>query len=222
VKTTVAIIFMAVLLVGISCNLDLLKTDDDAQTPTVSEIHSNLQNSELSVGEIARFWVNASDPEGGVLNYRWEKSAGEFVSTPDLDTLTWRAPLKGGDCTIKVTVGNQAKSVSVSKIIRVISSLKPVVNIISPVSGAYVVQYDDVDIEAEAFHDNGITVVKLYLNEIYIGNFSEFQPNRYKYKLTLDTAAGVAEIKVLAQATTSTINADSINVSIEGVIPGKR
>ena len=206
-----------------SCDADLFKTADEIQDPIISEIESTAEGFTLNVGDTAKFWITASDPDGRVLSYIWAKDDGEFVSTSDEPEVTWRAPFKGGDYTINVEVSNGDKQVSRSKIIRVISSEKPVVRIIKPVRNEYLVQYETLNIQVEAFHDNGISAVELFANELFVGNLTEKGGNIFKYDWIIDASAGTAIIRVLAQARSiGTQNEDSTIVRIEGVIPGKK
>ena len=137
--------------------------------------------------------------------------------------MRWRAHVKGDDYVIQVTVSNQDKSVNRSKTVTVISLDKPVVNIIYPKEQDYLVQFDTVVLEAEAFHDNGISTVELFINDSSITEVDGKSSNKYEFNWVVNTAAGEAEIKVAAKArVTSASNADSLTVNIEGVIPGKK
>jgi len=206
-----------------ACDADLFKTEDEANEPTVSEIESTAADFTLNVADTAKFWINASDPDEKSLSYQWGTNGGHFVSTNDGPEVTWRAPFQGGDYSINVEVSNGDKEVSRSKIVRVISSEKPVVRIVKPVRNEYLVQYETFDIQVEAFHDNGISVVKLFVNEIFVDNLADRGENIFDYDWIVDASAGIASIRVMAQARAiGTQNEDSTVVRIEGVIPGKK
>ncbi len=206
-----------------ACDADLFKTKDEAQEPNVSDIESTAPDFTLSVGDTARFWITASDPDGRAITYKWEKTGGEFVTTFDGPEVTWRAPLKGGDYSISIRVANDEKQVTRSKIVRIISSEKPVVRILKPVKNEYLVQYETYDIQVEVFHDNGISVAKLYVNDRFIGNLNEKSENIFEYQWQVDASSGIAQLMVLAEArSVGTLNEDSTSINIEGVIPGKK
>jgi len=206
-----------------ACDADLFKSEDETQAPNVGDIETTAADFTLSVGDTARFWVSASDPDGKALTYKWEKTGGEFVTTFDAPEVIWRAPLKGGDYSISIRVANEDKQVNKSKLVRVISSEKPVIRIIKPLNNEYLVQYGSYNVQVEAFHDNGISIVKLYVNDLFVGNLDEKTASIFYYQWYVDADAGVAQLKVLAEArSVGTLNEDSTTVKIEGVIPGKK
>jgi hypothetical protein len=105
----------------------------------------------------------------------------------------------------------------------VISLANPVVSILSPGSGAYLVQFESIEIKAEAFHDNRIAEVDFFINENLISTIGGHTSNIYVINWTNTEPAGAAEIKVRATANqTGTTGMDSVNVIIEGVVPGKK
>ena len=105
--------FFILLIILLSCDAKLFETEEEPPAPEVSEIFTSL--SEIFAGDSVKFWVNASNPGEGSLSYDWNKSAGEFLSAPDQDTVMWRAPFKGGNHTIEVNVANKDKTVKKSK-----------------------------------------------------------------------------------------------------------
>ena len=210
-------------LIHLACDPDLFKSEDEGEDPEVGDIITDKTELAVHVGDTLRCWVNASDPEGGTLQYLWENDGGEFVTTPDRDSVIWRAPLHGGDYNLQVKVSNKSKSVTRGKLIRVNSYEKPVVNIISPVNGSFLIQFNSYALITEAFHDNGISNVRIYVNGVLVGTCKEIQPSLFRLDWTADTPAGLTKLKAIAQArSTAAVNADSIYVSLEGVVPGKQ
>jgi hypothetical protein len=206
-----------------ACDADLFKTEDETEPPNVSEIESTAPGFTLNIGDTAKFWITATDPNGKPLTYKWDKNGGEFVSTSDGSEVTWRAPFRGGDYAISISVSNGDKQVAKNRIVRVISSERPVVRILKPLKNEYIVQYENYTFQVEAFHDNGISIVKLYVNDIFIGNMNVKPANIFDYQWIVDAPAGAAKIKVLAEASSvGTLNEDTVSISIEGVIPGKK
>jgi hypothetical protein len=206
-----------------SCDPKLFETEEDPLGPTVSEIFTSISNLQILVGDSAKFWVEASNPGEGSLHYDWDISSGEFLSSPDQDTIKWRAPFNGGRETIEVRVSNNDKTTVKTKDIDVISLGIPVVNIIFPKDDAYLVQYETIEMEAEAFHDNGISHVEFFVNDSSLGIIDGNTSNNYTVSWLNKTPAGDAEIKVTAVARSAgTVGSDKVFVNIEGVIPGKK
>jgi hypothetical protein len=217
-KRHLTVILYLLIFLFIACDENFFKPKDYSAEPEVGEIQSNL--SAVFVGDTVKFWVIASDPDGGILNYIWNSNGGEFITSFEEDSVLWRAPFQGGDYTVQVNVANKNKSVTKKKTVRVVSLDNPVVKILSPLDQQYLVQYETTKIEAEAFHENGILYVEFFVNDSSIEILNGKESNIYSMDWIIGNNVGATEIKVSATATTS--NADSIIVNIEGVIPGKR
>ena len=222
-RNFISVILLIPVLLIIACDENLFKPGDETSDPEVSEIKSDLSDFRIDAGGTARFWVDASDPDGGVLNFLWSSSGGDFLTSRQEDSVSWLAPLQGGDYSVQVKVSNKDKTVTRNRTITVRSLDKPIVAILSPVEGAFLVQYETVTIEADAFHDNGISTVEFFINDISIDLVDGNHTTSYSHDWVIESTAGPTEIKVEAKARiTSTISADSILVSVEGVIPGKK
>jgi len=212
------------ILIGLflACDAKLFETEEDPPAPDVSEIFTSLPHSRITAGDTAIFWVSASNPGEGSLSYNWNKSAGDFLSAPDQDTVKWRAPFQGGNQTIEVNVANNETSVKKTKVIEVVSLETPIVTIVYPKENAYLVQYETIEIEVEAFHDNGISHVEFFINDTSLGIIDGNTSNSYKKSWLNNAPAGMAEIRATAVAVSAaTEGFDKVIVNIEGVIPGK-
>jgi hypothetical protein len=206
-----------------ACDAKLFETEEEPPAPEVSKIFTSLSSSQIFAGDSAKFWVTASNPGEGNLTYNWNKSAGEFLSAPDQDTIKWRAPFQGGDQSIEVNVSNNDKTVTKSIPIEVISLNIPVVNILYPKENEYLVQYETIELKTEAFHDNGISHVEFFINDSSLGIIDGNTSNSYSKSWLNQAPAGRAEIKVTAVArSASTESFDKVVVNIEGVVPGKK
>jgi hypothetical protein len=215
-KIQLSVTLYLLIILFIACDPDLFKPKDES--PEVGNIQSSL--SEIFVGDTVKFWVIATDPDGGTLNYIWNSNGGDFITSHEEDSVMWRAPFQGGKYFVQVNVANKNKSVTKEKQVDVTSLNKPVVRILSPLDQQYLVQYETTKIEAEAFHENNILYVEFFVNDSSIKILSGKQTNIYSMDWIIGNNVGATEIKVSATATTT--NADSIIVNIEGVIPGKR
>lgn len=221
-RTSIIFIMIVITVIFIACDPDLFKTEDEVAAPEVSDIMTDLSNSRLNAGETAGFWVHASNPDGGNLSYNWNSSCGSFLTVPDVDTVQWRAPYSGGTCTISISVSNQEKTTSRSRIIEVVSLDTPSVSITSPAPNSYLVQYNPVELQAEAFHDNGIAYVEFFINDHSIGIVDGHENIHYQINWDGNAPAGSLEVKVNARANiTSIMGSDSIIVMVEGIIIGK-
>ncbi|MEE9117791.1 MAG: Ig-like domain-containing protein, partial [Calditrichia bacterium] len=201
----------------------LFETEEDPPAPEVSEIFTSLSNSRILAGDSTEFWVEASNPGSGSLHYDWNATDGYFLSPWDTEHIKWRAPFQGGIETIEIRVSNDDETIHKSKDITVVSLDTPVVNILSPKNDAYLVQFETIELVAEAFHDNQISVVEFFVNDKSIEILGREESNQYKVSWLNEALAGNAEIKVTAVASiTGIMGIDSITVNIEGVIPGKK
>lgn len=169
--------------------------------------------------------AQAKNPEEGALSYRWSVSPnqGVFLDPVDGSATRWIAPTIGGDYTFKVEVSNSYKSTDRSESVKVIEPTKPVVQILIPKHGDYFVQKNEMEIKAEAFHNNGINKIRLYVNELLEAEKSGTSATQYTLYFTPDsTLLGQTEIKIEAIANfVLTTGADSIIVNIEGIISRK-
>ena len=205
-----------------ACDKELFNLNKEAKEPESGDIQTDPGGFQLNAGDTASFWVNATDPDGKSLTYKWTKQDGIFLTTSDQDQVTWRAPYRGGTYRISVTISNAEKSISRSKDILVNSYIKPTVRILKPHDNAFLVQYQTQLVEVEAFHDNGIASVALYIGDDFAGYMDASGESRYQMNWYVDNLAGDIRIRTIALANTNVTSTDSIVVQIEGVIPGKK
>jgi hypothetical protein len=205
---------------------ELFKTK---QAPDVGNIQTDAENFTVDPGDTVNFWIEASNPEEGELNYEWSvkdrdgNHIGVFIGSSKTKSVKWKAPISGGRYDVQVKVSNNDKSTTKTETLTVLSLVAPLVNILSPEPDDYLVQYQNITIQSEIIHPLGIYQAILVVNdtlniEVISGNNSESY--NFTWKVTL--GAGSAELKIIAEANrTGAIGADSINVNIEGVVPGK-
>jgi hypothetical protein len=220
-KPVIIFCFMFILLGLSACKLeDLIK---DVKPPEVSNINSKLDNFIINPGDTTLFWVEATDPQDETLNYLWTITVGEIIGSAQRDTLCWKAPLSGGKFPVSIKVSNSKKSVTKSENITVLSFIRPYVKILKPTSNDYLVQYQPTTITAQAFHENGLTQVQLWINDSLIAGQSGAAVQEYQFNWNGSGPAGLTEIKVTAVSKiTALIGADSISIPLEGIVRGKR
>jgi hypothetical protein len=190
--------------------------------PIIREI--NINPDRVNPFDTVYAEVLASNPEEGVLSYLWSVSPnrGLFVDLIDGTTIRWIAPTTGGDYTFKVEVSNSFKSAERTESVKVLEAGVPLVKIKAPQDNEYFIQGLEMEIEADAFHNNGINKVQLYVNDQLITEMSGSPSNSYNFAFTPDTTyLGTTEIKIEAVANfTLTIGIDSVMVNIEAILPG--
>jgi hypothetical protein len=216
VTTTILLILAAVFLF---CDAEKLFRE----SPVIEEM--TIHPKQVNPFDTVYAEVSATNPEEGILSYEWSVSPdrGVFLDAIDDPAVRWVAPTAGGDYTFKVKVSNSYKSTERDESVKVIEAGLPIVRILSPEEGDYLIQLNEINIRAEAFHNNGINKVSLYIDDQLIGEKSGTSGNQYNFQFTPDTTyLGKTEIKITALANFSlTVGADSVSVFIEGILPGK-
>jgi hypothetical protein len=211
---------------NIACNPeDLLK---EPKAPVVSDIHASVADFTINPGESIHLWVDASDPDGGSLIYHWTTELdGAIVGTALSDTLRWKAAqVGGGNYWVRCEVSNDEKTTTRTGEVIVRSGSNPFLKLISPEQGDYLVQFTEYEIIAECGHENGISMIGFWVNDTLkhatAGRLDD-RVDTFSYVWPADAGAGTVEIKVIATArVTGAQAADSINISLEGIVPGKK
>ena len=194
------------------------------KSPVIEEM--TIQPEQVNPFDTVYAEVKATNPEEGILSYEWSVSPDQGILLDAIDNpaVRWVAPTAGGDYTFKVKVSNSYKSTERDESVKVIEAGLPIVRILSPDDGDYFIQLNEITIQAEAFHNNGINKVSLYVNDQLLTEKSGTSSNEYNFQFTPDTTyLGKTEIKISALANFSlTQGADSISVYIEGILPGRK
>jgi hypothetical protein len=190
-----------------------------------------LSAAEVTVGDTLTASISATNPREGPLTYEWTSDRGNCLYPKDNDTVLWVAPVSGGECTITVEVSNDLSSIQTSKNVNVVSSSVPVVNISAPQANTYFYIGDKILVDAQAYHDNGISAVRLYV-QVHAGQDSLIETlesdddesyNFTKLKANSDLV-GNAVIKVEAEAKNQlqTKGSDQVTIKVLGIHVGKR
>ncbi len=198
---------------------------DPYDAPIISDEGIVLSAGNLTIGDTLTASVSATNSESGPLTYQWSSSdGGMFIQPSDSSRVRWIAPLKGDVYTIRVKVSNEKKSAEASRDVNVISPENPIVNILSPKAGSYIVQYDSITVKASAVHDNPLAGVRLFVNDNMIMEQSYRLDNMYtmRFKSTAEMI-GQTKLKIEAEAGNQYANlgSDSVFVFIEAIIQGK-
>ncbi len=198
--------------------------------------HPQLSDISLSRNRVAAFdtvsaSIIATNPIDGALDYRWiithvETGVGSsngIIGTNDTDSIKWIAPIQGGVYEFKVIVENTAKSSEKTKQLEVIVSERPVVDLRKPVAGAYFVVGQTIDAEVRAEHANGLSWVRIYLNQTLMAEQDQNSSGIYNFEVSADSSmVGTAVLKIEAKsAVVNEPGSDSIEIEIGGIIPGK-
>ena len=175
--------------------------------------------------------ISATNPRPGPLSYTWSKTGGHWVNGIfDDDTVKWIAPLSGGNYTLTVVVSNGLSSAQTSRQVNVVSSTAPIVHITDPSNNSYFYLGDDINVNAEAYHENGISLVRLIAvtptgSDSLIQTLGSRVDGKYHFvglKAYKDLV-GDATLKVEAIAANQlqTKGSDQITVKILGIHIGK-
>ena len=166
--------------------------------------------------------VDATDEQSEALSYSWQATLGSILPPTDSPQVSWKAPSNGGNVTISCTVSDGETSVSRSLNITVRAYEAPNVNILYPPNNACYVAGDTVHIKVYANHSNGIEAVRLMLNQDLLTSTSSCQNSVFSFVHTLGESYGILTLTAQAVAKiTGTTGNDSIQLEIQGIIPGK-
>jgi hypothetical protein len=175
--------------------------------------------------------VSATNPRPGPLSYTWSKTGGNWVNGIfDDDTVKWIAPLSGGNYTLTVVVSNGLSSAQTSRQVNVVSSSAPIVHITEPVNNALSYLGDPIKVKAEAAHENGISLVRLYaITPNDIDSLIQTKGTSIDGKYTFDKLnaykdlVGYSTLKVEAEAQNQlkTKGSDQISIQVLGIHVGK-
>ena len=166
--------------------------------------------------------ITATDEQQEVLSYNWQASLGSILPPTDNPQVTWKAPSNGGNVTISCAVSDGETSVSRSLNITVRAYEAPSVHILYPANRAHYVSGDTVHVKVYADHQNGIESIRLLLDETQIASTSSGQNSIFTFTYTLNSYYGIHAMTAEAIAKyTGTTGNDSIQLEVEGLIPGK-
>ncbi|MGD9898232.1 MAG: Ig-like domain-containing protein [Calditrichaceae bacterium] len=198
---------------------------DPYNAPVISDEGILLSAGNLMIGDTLTASVSATNPETGPLTYQWTSAdGGMFIQPSDSSRVRWVAPLKGDVYTIRVKVANENKNAEASRDVNVISPENPIVNILSPKSGSYIVQYDSITVKASVVHDNPLAAVRLFVDDSLLMEQSYRPDNTYSMRFKSNAGMiGQTKIKIEAEAGNQLANlgSDSVFVFIEAIIQGK-
>ena len=207
-----------ILLMGMGCSsLDKLI---NGKAPEIDRI--SFSRYEVDPGDTltAAVLIDEGDTP---MQYEWTCTGGQLLPPDDGASVTWRAPVTGGRYQIKVKVINDIGTDKAEQEVTVRSYTNPVLSLLSPAEGAYYTQYQRIPVEVSATHDNGIRVIRLFVNDTLRASLDGSANMEYRFENVLLNLAGPTEIKVAAEAnTTGALSQDSVRVHVEGIVPGKR
>ena len=211
------------LLIFASCD-EAKKILNIREAPVIEEIILVPDDGLLYPKDTVYAEVTASNPEDGALTYYWStepENAGQFAAARDKAFTRWEAPFSGGEYKLKIEVSNGYKSVEKHRIVKVAEIGDPIVEIVSPVSGAYHVQNQPLEISGNVFHGNGIENISLRINGVLIAKKNTVNNGPFTFSFTPDSSyLGSTAILVEAVAKiVATAGSDRVDISIEGFLP---
>ncbi|MCK6622466.1 MAG: hypothetical protein HUU32_09925 [Calditrichaceae bacterium] len=219
-RKMIPLIFLALPALLLRCDVEELLDPDEP--PVIQSLKTANDFYQFNSGDTVTVMVLASNPEEGPLSYAWSASGGELLLPRDREQVKWIAPAVGGLYDIVVKVSNlKEKSVTDTLEIQVISPEAPLVEILSPREGDFLVQFTEITLSARAFHVNGLQTVSLFVNDT-LKITRPYQPGSdvYNFNYTLDLPGGPNFFRVEAVAGISgAVGADEVRVIIEVILP---
>ncbi len=168
--------------------------------------------------------IKATNPLDGPLQFEWQADGGNFLPPFDSDTVLWVAPLSGGLYHLWVTVSNEdGKTTSPKKQINVISTSQPIVNILQPPEGKYFVVGQTCTVKVKAEHENGIALVRLWVNQQFMGAQDAAPAGYFEFAFKV-TESMVGKTLLRAQAVArnqlQSTGEDETYIFVGGIVPG--
>ncbi len=194
------------------------------QLPELDQQGIQLSRDQVMPLDTVQAIIVATNPLEGPMQYQWLSDGGSFLAPSDNDTVYWVAPLSGGLYHLWVKVSNDDGSTeSPKKQINVISTSEPVVNIVQPIEGSYFVLGQTCTVKVDARHENGISLVKLFVNDALLAQSDQKVNDRYVFEFTITEAMiGKTSIKAEAQARNQlqSKGQDLIYIYVGGILSG--
>jgi hypothetical protein len=211
------LIVLIVLITVIGCSSDLFEIN---RAPEI--VSMNFSAYEVDPGDTVQIILDIKDTDE-VLHYSWSANGGSFIPPTDRSEVEWKAPLEGGQYRITVKVSNDKKSTTKHQNVTVRSYTKPLVEILAPQNGEYLVQYSDVVVQAFAQHNNGIHHLNFFIDDTLKQTINgHVISSEYEFVYPLSVSPGEKEMKIEAFANiTEAVGRDSIQITIEGILLGK-
>jgi len=170
------------------------------------------------VGDTVTVTVDATDPDEDELTFSWSATGGIFISRQS-QQVKWIAPKREDTFELQVIVrdengGEAGESVNIN----VVSPSKPKIEITQPTDGQYIVGLGTIEIKAKVSPETFIDSVEFFINDQSLG---VDQTPPYSFMWTVTGLSGWTEVKVVAYKSVPEAiqSADSIKVSIQGVVP---
>ncbi len=193
---------------------ELGKLIDTNEPPVIDQVVA-LRHS-LFPADTTTIKVEAHDPEGGVLSFRWSAAGGSLSSTSG-SHVRWTAPALAGDYKISVKVGDDKnEETEGSATLTVIAVERPTAEIIQPLPEAFIPGIGVVVIEALANHPNGIERVEFRVGENLLG-IDNSPPYQQLWRVEGLSGPATISIRAFRALTPGEPGVDSVRVSIEGV-----
>lgn len=216
--------FAALAVIGFGCDSNLFGSK---QAPVIESIRTENDIYKVNPGDTVTVIVTATNPEEGSLSYSWSTDGGELLLPHNREEVKWVAPaIGGGFYIIEVTVSNVSdKSVKDNVEIEVISQDEPLVQILSPLQGEFLVQFTEITVTASAIHPNGLQSVNFFVNDTLKATLPPQGGgnNVYQFDYQLNLPGGPNTFKVEAAArNTGFIGNDSVTVTIEVILPKEK
>jgi|GEM_PF-2935065 len=175
---------------------------------------------ELSVNDTTLLSVEAMDPEGDYLFYKWECGLGGELIRSISDSALWVAPSRAGRYPITVTVIDENGSKASDQIVvNVRDETKPIVSIVQPVENQTIIGLGTYPIFVTVSYLWSIHSVDFFINNklSYTDYSSPYQ--WLNWNVTGLSGRTTILVKAYDAKNLSNWGADSVHVNIEGVIP---
>lgn len=186
--------------------------------PIIKSVTAN--PPQISVNDTTTLKVEAEDPDGDILAYRWESGAGgQFISTTGAE-VQWIAPSNSGRFQIKIKVTDENGGKATGEVfVNVRGNESPIVNITQPVENEIIPGLGRYTIKVDISFTWRIDRVDLFVNKdsIFSDNTKPYEWSGWEVTSLSGRKTIIA--KAYEEGSPWNYGVDSVHVTIEGIVP---
>lgn len=186
--------------------------------PIIKSVTAN--PSQISVNDTTTLKVEAEDPDGDILSYRWESNSnGQFITNIG-EEVTWVAPSYSGQFQIRVKVTDENDGKTNGDVtVTVTGDESPIVTITQPVENEIIPGLGRYTIKVDVSYNLRIGRVDFYVDGDSLHSDLTIPYEWADWDVTSLSGPKVIMAKAYDESNLSNFGVDSVHVTIEGTVP---